>query len=120
MLVVLTIQKVQAMIPTTAGLWKKVQDLLEEKEIEFYAPEILNVITSPISKHGRDVNIVEDDMFVTAVDELVTPLRTIKRSQFKAGLFLGRGEGFHLCLSLPTGFHLLKASVQRLMDAKEI
>ena len=38
-------------------------------------------------KHGRDVNAVEDDMFVTIVDELITPLLTVKRNLLKAGLF---------------------------------
>ena len=71
-------------------------------------------------KHGRDVNAVEDDVFVTVVDELVTPLLTVKRNLLKAGLFPSCGEGCHLCLSLPTGCHLLKAGVQRLMDDKEI
>ena len=71
-------------------------------------------------KHGRDINIVEDDMFVTVVDKLVTPLPTVKRNLLKAGLFPGYGEGCHLCLSLPNGCHLLKAGVQRLMDDKEI
>ena len=71
-------------------------------------------------KHGRDVNSVEEDVFVTVVDELVTPLLTVKRTLLKAGLFTGCGKGFHLCLSLPTGCHFLKASVQRLMDDRDI
>ena len=96
------------------------QDLLEAKEIEFDAPEIPNVITAPMPKHGRGINAVKDDMFVSTVDELVTPLLTVKRNLLKAGLFPGCGKGCHLCLSLPTGCHLLKAGVQRLMDDKEI
>ena len=59
------------------ALKNKVQDLLEAKEIEFDAPEIPNVITTPMPKHDRDVNAVEEDMFVTLVDELITPLPTI-------------------------------------------
>ena len=71
-------------------------------------------------KHSRGVNAVEDDMFVTVVDELITPLLTIKRNLMRAGLFPGYDESCHLCLSLPTGCHLLKAGVQLLMDDKEI
>ena len=71
-------------------------------------------------KHGRGVNVVEDDVFVTVIDELVTPLLTVKRNMLKADLFPGCGEGCHLCLSLPTSCHLLKAGVQCLMDDKEI
>ena len=92
-------------------LKNKVQDLLEAKEIEFDAPEIPNVITAHMPKHGRGINVVEDDVFVAVVDEVVTPLLTVKRNLLKAGLFLGYGEGCHLCLSLPTGCHLLKAGV---------
>ena len=40
-------------------------------------------------KHDHGVNAIEDDMFVTTVDELVTPLLAVKRNLLKAGLFLG-------------------------------
>ena len=59
------------------ALKNKVQDLLEAKEIEFDAPDIPNVINAPMPKHDRGVNAVEDDVFVTIVDELVTPLLTV-------------------------------------------
>ena len=65
------------------------QDLIEAKEIEFDALEIPNVITAPMPKHGRGINAIEDDVFVTVVDELVTPLLTIKRNLLKASLFPG-------------------------------
>ena len=85
------------------------QDLFEDKEIEFDAPKIPNVITAPMPKHGRDVNVVEDVMFVTFFDELVTALLTIKRNLLNASLFPGCDESCHICLSLPTSCHLLKA-----------
>ena len=81
------------------ALKNKVQDLLEAKEIEFDAPEIPNVITAPMPKHGCGVNVVEDYMFVSTIDELVTPLLTVKKNLLKVGLFLGYDEGFHFCLS---------------------
>ena len=102
------------------GSRKKVQDLLKSKEIEFDAPEIPNVITAPMPKHNRDVNIVEEDMFVTLVDELVTPLLTIKKNLLIAGVFPGYDESCRLCLSSPTSCLLLKPGVQRLIDNKEI
>ena len=71
-------------------------------------------------KHDHSVNAIEDDMFVTTVEELVTPLLIVKWNLLKVSLFPGYGEGFHFCLSLPTGCHLLKAGVQRLMDDREI
>ena len=94
--------------------------MIEAKEIDFDAPEKPNIITAPIPKHGRGVNVVDTDLFLTTVDEVSTPLMTVKKNLLLASLFSGCGEGFHLCLSLPTGCHLLKAGVQRLMDDKEI
>ena len=88
------------MIPTTIGILNKVQDLIEEKEIEFDDPEIPNVITTPMPKHDRGVNVVDDDMFVTYVEELVTPLMTVKWNLLQVGLFPGGGEDCHLCLSI--------------------
>ena len=45
--------------------------MLEAKEIEFDAPEKPNVITSPMPKHGRGVNVVDTDFFVTSVKEFL-------------------------------------------------
>ena len=56
----------------------KVQDLIEAKEIEFDPLETPNVITAPMTKHGQGVNTVDDHCFVSSVDELTTPLLTIK------------------------------------------
>ena len=59
-------------------LKNNVQDLIDAKEIEFDPLETPNVITAPMPKHGRGVNTVEEDVFMTSVEELVTPLMTIK------------------------------------------
>ena len=45
---------------------------------------------------------------------------TVNKNLLLAGLFLGYGEGCHMCLSFLSGCYLLKAGVQRLMDNKEI
>ena len=71
-------------------------------------------------KHGQGVNAVDDDRFVSSVDELATPLLIVKRNMLRVGLFSGCGEGCHLCMSLPDGCLLLKMGVQRLMVNKEI
>ena len=71
-------------------------------------------------KHDRDVNAIEEDMFVTLVDELVTPLLTIKKNLLNAGVFPGCDESCHFCLSSPTSCHLLKVGVQCLIDNKDI
>ena len=95
------------------ALKNKVQDLIEAKEIEFYPPETLNVITAPIPKHGQGINVVDDVLFVSSMDDLTTPMPTVKKNLLQASLFLGCGEGFHLCVSLPNGCLLLKICVQR-------
>ena len=98
------------------ALRKKVQDLIEAKEIEFDALEKPNVITAPTPKHGHGVNAMDDDLFVTSVEEISPPLMTVKKNLLFAGLFPGCGEGCHVCSVLPAGCHLLKSGVQRLMD----
>ena len=62
------------------ALKNKVQYLLGVKEIEFNAPEIPNVITAPMPKHDRGVNAIDDDLFVSSIDELATPLPTVKKN----------------------------------------
>ena len=94
------------------------QDLIEAKEIEFDAPEKPSVITAPMPKHGHGVNAMDDDLFVTPVEEIYTPLMKIKKNLLLAGLFSGCGEGCHMCSILPAGCHLLKSGVQHLMDNK--
>ena len=63
---------------------------------------------APMPKHNHGVNVVDTDLFVTSVDEVSTPLMTVKKNLLLAGLFLGCGEGCHMCSSLPTGCNLLK------------
>ena len=96
------------------------QDLIEAKEIEFDPPKTPNMINSPMPKHGQGVNVVDDDLFVSSIDELVTPLSVVKKNLLRANLFLGCGEDCHMCSFLPSGCHLLKLGVQRLIDSKEI
>ena len=94
--------------------------MIEAKEIDFDAPEKPNIITAPMPKHNRGVNTIDTNLFVTSVDEVSTPLMTVKKNLLLAGLFPGCGEGCHMCSSLPSGYYLLKTGVQRLMDSKEI
>ena len=100
------------------ALKKKIQDLIEEKEIEFDVPEKPNVISAPMPRHGHNTNAIEEYFFVTSVDELMTPLLTIKINLLKAGVFPGYNKVCHLCLSSPTGCPLLKTGIQCLIDNK--
>ena len=102
------------------ALKNKGKDLIKSKEIEFDAPEKPNVITAPMPKHGHRVNVVDNDLFVTSVEEVSTPLMTVRKNLLLVGLFLGCGKGFHMCSILPSGCCLLKSGVQCLMDNKEI
>ena len=63
---------------------------------------------------------MDTNLFVTSVEEISTPLMTVKRNLLLAGLIPSCGEGCHMCSILPSGCRLLKSGVQRLMDNKEI
>ena len=54
------------------------------------------------------------------MDDIVTPLLTVKRNLLLAGLFPGCSEGYHPCSVSPTGCPSLKSGIQNLMDNKEI
>ena len=71
------------------ALKKKIQDLIDAKEVEFEAPKKLNVISTPMPRHGHNANAVEEDLFVATVDELLTLLLIIKLNLLKAGIFPG-------------------------------
>ena len=60
------------------ALKNKVKDLIDAKEIKFEPPEMPNVITTPMPRHGQGINAIDDDRFVSSVIDLVTPLLTIK------------------------------------------
>ena len=59
------------------ALKNKIQDLIDAKEVEFDAPEKPNVISAPMPKHGHNVHAVVEDLYVTVVDDLMTPLPMI-------------------------------------------
>ena len=82
-------------------------------------PETPNVITAPMPKHDQDINVVDDVLFVSYVDELATPLPTVKKNLLQAGLFLGWGENYYHCASLPNGCILLKIGFQHLINNRE-
>ena len=52
-------------------------------------------MTAPMPRHG--VNVVEEDLFVVSVDDIVTPLMTVKKNLLLAGLFPGCGKDCHIC-----------------------
>ena len=100
------------------ALRSKVQDLINAKEIQFEAPGRPNVVTAPMPQHG--VNVVDEDVYATSVEDLATPLKIVKRNLLLAGLFPGCSEGCMFCAVSLSGCPLLKLSIQSLMDSKEI
>ena len=69
--------------------------------------------------HGHNANVVEEDLFVSTMDELLTPLLTIKLNLLKAGVFPGCDKDF--CIFLSSSFdYLLKKGIQQLIDNQEI
>ena len=67
----------------------KIQDLVNKKTIKFDPPPTLNVITAPMSNHGKGVNAIEDTAFVSSVKDLTTPLTIVKENLLRAGVLLG-------------------------------
>ena len=60
------------------ALKSKLEDLIDAQEIEFEAPEKPNVMTAPMPNHG--VNVVDDDVFVSSVEDISTPLMIVKKT----------------------------------------
>ena len=60
------------------ALKSKIQDLIDNKVIEFDPPETPNVITAPMPSHGKGVNVVDDVSYVSSIGDLTTPLITVK------------------------------------------
>ena len=71
------------------ALKNKIQDLISNKTIEFDPPTTPNVITAPILNHGKGVNTIDDTTFVSSIEDLTTPLTTVKDNLLRVGVFYG-------------------------------
>ncbi|XP_058784478.1 uncharacterized protein LOC131659283 [Vicia villosa] len=98
----------------------KVQDMIDAGEIEFDPPETPNVITAPMPKHDKAVNVVDENSYVTDVRSLTTPLPLIKKKLLQASLFPGCIEDCYYCSSQSNGCAMLKTGIQHLMDNQTI
>ncbi|MEM5332323.1 hypothetical protein VSR34_38505, partial [Paraburkholderia sp. JHI2823] len=67
----------------------KIQDLIDNKTIEFDPSTTLKVITAPIPNHGKGVNAIEETAFVSSVEDLTTPLTIVKEYLLRAKVFPG-------------------------------
>ena len=61
-----------------------------------------------------------EDLHVTNVADLLTPLPVIKVNLMRAGIFPGCGKDCYFCLNIRADCPLLKSGIQRLMDTQEI
>ena len=99
---------------------KKIQDLIDNKNIGFDPPTTLNVITAPMPNHGKGVNAIEDTAFVSSVEDLTTPLTIVKENLLRVGVFPGCLKDCNCCTLQKNGCEWLKKGVQHLIDSHEI
>ena len=66
-----------------------IQDLVENKTIDFDPPPTQNVIVAPMPNHGKGVNAIEDTTFVSSIEDLTTPQTIVKENLLRAGVFPG-------------------------------
>ena len=94
-----TLAKPQHLLTQTQNL-KSVLPPYHTKEVEFDAPEKPNVISALMRKHGHNVHAVVEDLHVTDVVDLLTPLLVIKEKLMRAGIFPGCGKDCYFCLNI--------------------
>ena len=70
--------------------------------------------------HSKDINAIEDASFVASINDLTTPLKTIKENLLKFGVFPGCYEDCFFYAVQINGCKWLKKGVQHLMDNHEI
>ena len=80
-----------------------IQDLIDNKTIEFDPPPTPNVITAPMPSHGKGVNAIDDVSFVSTINDLTAPLMTVKNNLLRASLFSGFLENCYHCTSQTNG-----------------
>ncbi|XP_058741189.1 uncharacterized protein LOC131613547 [Vicia villosa] len=100
------------------ALKNKVQDLLDQKVIQFTPTP--NIVNNPMPTHGGDagVNAIKDEgiSVVSDVGCLTFPLVSVKKHLVNSGIFPGCGVDCENCKNQPEGCFYLKSMVQRLMD----
>ncbi|XP_058750125.1 uncharacterized protein LOC131623132 [Vicia villosa] len=99
------------------ALKNKVQDLLDQKVIQF--TPVPNIVNNPMPTHGGSgVNAIESEEInvVSDVSCLTFPLVSVKQHLVNSGIFPGCGINCKNCKSQPEGCADLKGMVQKLMD----
>ncbi|XP_058732596.1 uncharacterized protein LOC131604125 [Vicia villosa] len=99
------------------ALKNKVQDLLDQKVIQF--TPVPNIVNNPMPAHGGSgVNAIESEEInvVSDVGCLTFPLVSVKQHLVNSGIFPGCGVDCESCKSQPEGCADLKGMVQKLID----
>ena len=94
--------------------------MIDNKAIEFDHPQTPNVIAVPMPSHGKGVNAIDDVSFVSSINDLTTPLLTVKKNLLRVGLFPGFLENYYHCASQTNGCIWLKKGIQRLIDSHKL
>lgn len=98
----------------------KFQDLIDAKEIELDPIETPNVTTAPLPNHGKCVHAIDDVTYITVVDELTTPLMSVKKKLLQAVLFPVCIEGCHCFAVHINGYVFLREGIQQFIDVRAI
>ena len=93
------------------ALKTKIQDLIDNKTIEFDPPATPNVITAPMSNHDKGFNAIDDTTFVSSIEDLTTPLTTVKDNLLRVGVFSGCSKDCVCCDQQVNGCKRLKEGV---------
>ncbi|XP_058764275.1 uncharacterized protein LOC131637689 [Vicia villosa] len=100
------------------ALKNKVQDLLDQKVIQFTPTP--NIVNNPMPAHGggSGVNAIENEEISVVYDVgcLTFPLVSVKQHLVNSGIFPGCGVDCENCKNQPGGCIDLKSMVQKLMD----
>ena len=71
------------------SLKNKIQDLINNKTIDFDPPLTPNVINAPMPSYGKRVDAIENASFISSINDLTTSLKTIKKNLLKTRVFPG-------------------------------
>ena len=70
--------------------------------------------------HGKGINAIDDTTFVSSIEDLTTPLTTVKDNLLRVGVFPGCSKDCVCCDQEVNGCKRLKEGVQCMINSREI